>query len=656
MKLALRNMKRSIGNYLSYFLTIMIAITLMYSFTALASSKDIISLSDTMPVFKKYIIILTFITSAMIAFVISYASDFMIDQRKKEFAVYKVMGMEQKIINRLFCIENMLLFLMAMSIGIALGAVFAGGLTAYVMKIFHTSHRYGVNLSGFPVIYTVVFGMIIQLISAIRIIYNLNHKKIIDLIYDSQKNERASIRYNLKRRVLSFIALILYPIGMWLVWYGLTCSSRSAWIYLGTATICILFSVILIYRYFPIMITSVFNKAEKWKLRGTNLFLLKQFSSRINSTGKILAVVAVLLTLAMSVIAGGLFMGASYTVNIEDYAPYDIAIKIDADIDNFEKELTYIEKQVPVTDYVDYKLYETAQIPDMPILAISDYNHIRKQLDLKPVELGDKEYAVHCEPGYEKEMLAGMKEKPAVKIADQGLFPADTPLHTETIEQYWMAGDKGYAMVVPDWLADGLPTHKSRLIVSTYPAAPKEIKKELYSVISDHLEPYITKGFLSEHTEIGVLVKTWTVANSLTGYTIISFCCLYMGIIFLILVGSLLAFQQMAAAEKNNKKYIMLYKVGVSWQQINLLALKEMLLFFITPVIVPLLVTFSLAGILNSILKDRVYAVNIILRYTGVAVTVFMMIYIFYFIITFITYRRVALRHCPKAKGKDRKK
>lgn len=301
---------------------------------------------------------------------------------------------------------------------------------------------------------------------------------------------------------------------------------------------------------------------------------------------------------------------------------------------------------IPVfSDYVNYKLYETAQIPDMPILAISDYNHIRKQLDLMPVELGNNEYAVHCEPGYEKEMLAEMKEKPVVKITDHELFPSDTPLHTETIEQYWMAGDNGYAMVVPDWMADGLPTHKSRLIVSTNPAAPKEMKKELYSVISDHLEPYITKGILSEHTEIGVLVKTWTVANSLTGYTIISFCCLYMGIIFLILVGSLLAFQQMAAAEKNNKKYIMLYKVGISWHQINLLALKEMLLFFITPIIVPLLVTFSLAGILNSILKDQVYAVNIILRYTGVAVAVFMIIYIFYFVITFITYRRVALRH-----------
>lgn len=645
VKLALRNMKRSIGNYLSYFLTIMIAVTLMYSFTALASSKDIMALSDTMPVFKKFIMILTFITSIMIAFVISYASDFMIDQRKREFAVYKVMGMEQKNINQLFCIENMLLFLLAMSIGIALGTVFAGGLTAYVMKIFHTSHLYGVSLSGFPIIYSIVFGMMIQIISTIRIIYNLNHMKIIDLIYDSQKNERASIRYSTKRRVLFFIALILYPIGMWLVWYGLTCSSQMAWIYLGIATISILFSVLQIYRYFPIMFTTVFDRAEKWKLNGTNLFLLKQFNSRINSTGKIMAIVAVLLTLAMSSIAGGLFMGASYTANIESYAPYDVAIKIDADIEGFEKELTYIAKQIPITDYVEYKLYETAQSPDMSILAISDYNHIRKQLDLMPVELGNKEYVVHCVPGYEKEALAGMKEKPAVKIADYELFPADIPLHTEAIEQYWISGANGYAIVVPDWLADGLPTHKSRLIVSTYPAAPKEMKKELYSIISDHLKPYITKGILSEHTEIGILVKTWTVANSLTGYTIISFSCLYMGIIFTILVGSLLAFQQMAAADRNNKKYIMLYKMGISWQQISLLALKEMLLFFITPVIMPFLVTFSLAGILNSILKDQVYAVNIIIRYTGVAVAIFMMIYIFYFVITFITYSRVALRH-----------
>ncbi len=330
-----------------------------------------------------------------------------------------------------------------------------------------------------------------------------------------------------------------------------------------------------------------------------------------------MAVVAVLLTLAMCTIAGGLFMGASYRVNIEGYAPYDVAIKIDADIPDFEEELAYIDNQVGITDYVDYKLYESEEIPDLPVLAVSDYNHIRKQRLLAPVDIGESEYLVHCEEIYKKEALNRIKGQPLISINGHGLVSSKEAVYSEMLEQYWMAGDHGYAIVVSDSVAYGLQTHKSRLIVSTNPPAPKEMKKELEHVVSMHLEPFILEGTLSEHTTIGVMVKTWTAANSLTGYTIISFCCLYLGVVFTILVGALLAF-------------------------------REMCLFFTVPVIMPLIITFSLAGVLNNILKEQILALDLILRYTGLAVIIFMVIYSFYFGITYITYKRLALMYIKK--------
>ncbi len=648
VKLALRNMTRSLRNYFSYFITIVIAITLMYSFMALASSEDIMNLSDNMSAFKNSIIVLTFFAAILIAFVIGYADDFMIDQRKKEFAVYKVMGMQQKYINRMFYVENLLLFVFAIVIGILLGSLFAEFLTSYLMKKFVVNHHYSVNISKIPVIYTIISCMIMQLISIIRILKNIKHKKIIDLMYETQRNEKAVINSALKQRILFLLALFLFPAGIWLVWYGLTCNSQKAWIYLAIALFSILFSVLRLYQYFPVMITKSVNMMEKWKFKGLNLFLLKQFSSRINSAGKIIAIVAVLLTLSMCSIAGGLFMGASYSVNIEGYAPYDIAIKIDADIMDFKEELTYISEQVDITDYVDYKIYETADYPELPVLAISDYNHIIKQLGLQPVNIGDGEYLIHCEEYYEDEIGKRIKDQPKINLADHQLVPANPSIHTEGIEQYWMAGNDGYAIVVPDSVTKQLSTEKSRLIVSTNPKAPKEMKKELISVVSNHLKPYITEGELSEHTTIGVMVKTWTVANSLTGYTIITFCGLYLGVIFTILVGALLGFQQLAVAAKNKQRYEMLYKMGVSYKEIKTVALKEMLLFFITPVFMPLVVTFSLAGILNYILREQILATNIIIKYTGYAVLVFMLIYSFYIVITFISYRKLTLQFLKK--------
>lgn len=648
IRLAARNMVRSIRNYLAYFLTVLIVVILMYSFTALVLSEDIMELSENMSAFRGSVIILTLFVSVIMAFVISYASDFIVSQRKKEFAVYRVMGMEQKTINFMFCMESSMLFFCAMLSGIVLGTAFSGNLIDYVMGVFDTPHKYGVNLSVVSIICTAIFCLLMQMISTLRIVRKINRQKIIDLMYDAQKNEQASIVHKAKQTGLFFLAIVLLPIGIWLIWYGLTCSSQMAWVYLGLALIFIMFSVLRIYRYFPMMLAAAVNKLGKWKFEGTNLFLLKQFVSRVNSAGKVMAVVAVLLTLAMCTIAGGLFMGASYKVNIEGYAPYDIAIKIDADIPDFEEELAYISDQVDITDYVDYKLYESEEIPDLPVLAVSDYNHIRKQLSLAPVDIRESEYLVHCEEIYKREALNQIKEQPLISISSHELVPFKEAVYTEILEQYWMAGDHGYAIVVPDSVAYGLPTQKSRLIVSTVPKAPKEMNRELEHVVSMHLEPFILEGILSEYTTIGVMVKTWTAANSLTGYTIISFCCLYLGVVFTILVGALLAFQQMAAVSRNRRSYTMLHKMGVASKEISKLAFREMLLFFAVPVIMPLIITFLLAGVLNNILKEQIMALNLILKYTGFAVMIFMVIYSFYFVITYITYKKLALVYSKK--------
>ena len=273
IRLAARNMVRSIRNYLAYFLTVLIAVTLMYSFTALVLSEDIMELSENMSAFRGSVIILTLFVSVIMAFVISYASDFIVSQRKKEFAVYRVMGMEQKTINFMFCMESSMLFFCAMVSGIVLGTAFSGNLIDYVMGVFDTPHKYGVNLSVVSIISTAIFCLLMQMIATLRIVRKINRQKIIDLMYDAQKNEQASIVHKAKLTGLFFLAIVLLPIGIWLIWYGLTCSSQMAWVYLGLALIFIMYSVLRIYRCFPMMLAAAVNKLGKWKFEGTSLFL-----------------------------------------------------------------------------------------------------------------------------------------------------------------------------------------------------------------------------------------------------------------------------------------------------------------------------------------------------------------------------------------------
>ena len=76
--MAFRNICRSLRDYIIYFITITLTITLMYSFLALGFSDDIIAMSENMSMLTTGILILSFLIAFMASFVVKYAIRFMV--------------------------------------------------------------------------------------------------------------------------------------------------------------------------------------------------------------------------------------------------------------------------------------------------------------------------------------------------------------------------------------------------------------------------------------------------------------------------------------------------------------------------------------------------------------------------------------------------
>ena len=101
-KLALRNIRRSLRDYIIYFITLTLTAALMYSFLALGFSPDIITMTENMSMLTSGILLLSVLIAFMSSFVIGYAIRFMLGQRKKEFATYELLGMEVRTVRNLF--------------------------------------------------------------------------------------------------------------------------------------------------------------------------------------------------------------------------------------------------------------------------------------------------------------------------------------------------------------------------------------------------------------------------------------------------------------------------------------------------------------------------------------------------------------------------
>ncbi len=91
-KLSIQNMKKSIKDYVIYFLTLVLGVAIFYMFNSLDSQEAMLVASKSTHEIMKLMIRMLEIVSVFVAVVLGllivYASNFLISRRKKEFGIY----------------------------------------------------------------------------------------------------------------------------------------------------------------------------------------------------------------------------------------------------------------------------------------------------------------------------------------------------------------------------------------------------------------------------------------------------------------------------------------------------------------------------------------------------------------------------------------
>lgn len=647
-KLAFRNIRRSLRDYIIYFVTLTLTAALMYSFLALGFSPDILAMTENMSMLTTGILILSVLIAFMSSFVIGYAIRFMLGQRKKEFAAYELMGMEVKTVRNLFLVENGIIGGVAFLLGTLVGTGLSGLLNQVVQNIFEIPHTYRVLFSFRAWGMTLFFFILMYGFGMFRAAKVIRRQKVIDLLYDNQKNEEIRFQ-SLHRSVLTGLLSVAAMIaGVILLEKGLHIQTNEALLYFGGACLLILVGVYELHRNIPVLLYQFAKRNPHRKYREENLFFLGQIGRRIQSSGRTMAVVAILLTISLATMFLGLTMGAGYKANMEAYYPYDAGVAIDAPLtkNSMDSVLSFVDERCKVEDSVTYYLYA---VPDEAIeaLSLSDYNHLREILGLSPVSINNNDFFVHCDTwNYMDDIRQRLEQQPEITLNGQTLTVAETPILTEPMEQYQMAGTNGYVLVLPDEAASQLSGEKIRLVMKLEGGGYPELRSELRQFLnSGKWLPDIQPGQeLPERVTMGVTVKAWGVANSLTGFTTLSFCGLYLSIIFIILSCSVLAFEQLSAIDKNQKNYAVIDRLGVSAQKQASLVRKELSTVFLIPLFFPIVLTILLVVGTQFIFGEAILQAGLVLFYGVITILLFCAIYLTYFGATMFLFKKVILR------------
>ena len=110
-KLILKNVRKNIRDYLIYFLTLTLSVSLFYAFNSISDQPAFSEMGMTRTVLYEQLGIiissLSIVIAVVLAFLIIYANQFLLKRRKKELGIYMILGMKKGRISRIFVGETL---------------------------------------------------------------------------------------------------------------------------------------------------------------------------------------------------------------------------------------------------------------------------------------------------------------------------------------------------------------------------------------------------------------------------------------------------------------------------------------------------------------------------------------------------------------------
>ena len=658
-KLAIRNVKRSIKDYLIYIITVVMAFSLIFAFNFVSFSSDITQLSEMMENLKYAIIFVSCIIVFVIAWLINYTMKFMFEKRSKEFGTYMLLGIEKKDINKMFLSENIVLGLISFVISFFVGTILGNIISAIVMNLFEMPYKIKLSITLTPVLLSTLYFILIYLFTLFRSSRRMKKMKIHDLLYLEKKNEEKIWKKKKYRNILFIIFVILGILGLYLCDYAFIISNDPSMVsYLGISILLLIISIYGITFTLGDFILALINKRRKIKYSKDNLFVAKNFEAKSRTIGFTLGTLSLLITLTLVCMNMSFIMKDAFENNIEQQAPYDILVEgMYSDVeeswtgkqDNRKKAweyIDYIHENYEIEDELHYQIltlqdHQVAKyIKDIgnnglydydTYLKVSDYNKLLEMLGEKPIHLKENEYFVTGDKTVQKYFKKIEKENNNITINGKQLS-----LKSTTIENFrlgWSTGNS-FLIVIPDNVAKNM-----QVVTELYAFDTKEETKESDNTKLEKLGYYEFKDGDSYFSYFPVTVRGYYESSNKTAMTIFSFSLLYVSIIFITVVGTILSIQTLSDSNKNKYQYKLLKKLGVEDKKIKKTIRKQITCNFLFPALYPIIIAITTSFSINRLFYAITSANMNYLTSILITIGIFAIIYGIYYIATYITFK-----------------
>ena len=625
-----------------------ITMTLLYAFFAIAFSGEMQDLVTTYDNIKSIMIMVSILVTLIIAWLIYYISNFILQKRSREFGMYLLLGMKRTQVSRMFLFEQLALGAVGFFIGCVLGIFVYEILHAILLNIFGFAYAFQLSFSWSACGAAFLCFLSIYLLEMIREGIALKKQSIHTMLYNASRNEKTAKGSRLSG--FYFLAAVLLAVaGLYVTQQYLRSmvngqSSDSMLLMLGVFAIIV--SVYLFFYGISAVLGIFLNRHRKIKYKGNCMYLYGQIAGRLRSNRTVLATLSLLTLLTLLFLCIALKFNEVKELSNARFVPFDIMASSSEklnmkSIESYLQEhkisyqsadIHYYQKEERDDFYsvVKGKSYYTEDEKHSVYMKQSDFNKLRSLKGKPSVTLKADEYLIVC--------ATDIKDSLQEYGAQHTLHLQGKRLQLRGVDdtEYGQTRNSGYYLIVADEHVKHAKPYFREWVANTDPETEVSWYQDTVNQFFDDNKEQVGDSFYS-YASYRVKAK-WFEENAV-GFVSICFSLFYLSFIFICISATILAVQQLSDAHRQRYSYAMLHKMGVNQRQLHALLAKQIAVYFIIPLVLPIVYLLPIIRMLDELFEMTYASANMFI-YLGGSMLFFLAVYGCYYVMAYLGCKR----------------
>ncbi|HIS63592.1 MAG TPA: ABC transporter permease [Candidatus Scybalomonas excrementigallinarum] len=658
MKLARTNIKKNRKTILPYLFTCIMTTTMFYILCSLSQNQGLMSMPgggelQLVLSFGKYVI------GIFAVIFLFYTNSFLMKQRKKEFGVFNILGLEKRHISKVIAYEILMIAVISIGLGLVFGVLLDKAMYLLLLKLFDAPIVLGFYISQKVLITTVLLFLIIHFLIFLNSIRQIHLANPIELLQSGNYGEREPKN----KWIFTILGLLCLVVA-----YYISITTKNIFAVLGlffVAVILVMIGTYLLFTSGSITFLKALKSNKNYYYRTKHFISVSSMMYRMKKNAIGLANICILSTMILVVLSTTISLWFGLDDILRTRYPKEFSIEENLkmnDTTSYGESLQNLKEEVKnVVAQQGLSMEEVESYTGLKFSALKENNNFYIDTENQTVEDVSRIYSLYFVLLDDYNTTMGVNDsleenEILVCTNDEGEKEEELNLLDQTflVKQYVKDipfgrkdyfSDKYYLIVLPNVKTlQSIEKKQKKLYGKTASSIKNYISFETDGTrkenlaLNDKLKEQVSKAS-GEKKNCFIESRAASYKNAVSLYGGFLFIGVFLSILFVMATILIIYYKQITEGYEDKKRFEIMQKVGMSQHEIKGAIQSQILTVFFLPLLMAgVHIVFAFPIIYRILMMFNLYNKELFILCTIACFVAFAVIYSIVYMLTAKTY------------------